>query len=524
MLLHPATWAPANESATVLEHRPLGRSGTMSAETHACALELATDPHARIGDAARQLRDMRAELSGLVRELGLRAAAAGTHPTVRFDEIEVSEGARYQSLLSSLRELARREPTFALHVHVGVEDPERAIKLLNRMRSHLPLLLALSANSPFWQGRDARLASARIPIFDAFPRVGPPRTFADYADYVAAVDGLLRADVIPEPTFLWWDVRPQPRLGTIEIRIMDSQTQHERAAALAALVQALAHLELEESRRPHQPELSSRDARREPLSRLSRRDGGGADRPDARAGVHRPRISSGRCSPGSATTRPSSAASDALARCAEIAFDGGADRAAARRSGPRTAGAAPAARRRVRDRLACRPSRRPRPRAAPGPGPAFPRPRPRDPGRALSLADRTGLRAAPPHADDDDRHQDRDGQGDRRADADVGDDTGRGMAPEVAGEPEREAPGDGAERVPHEEAADRHVVDPGQPGGGDPHEGDPAPEEHGLVAVLGVEAVAGGDRGDPVVLERPRRGERRRARSSGRASSRCCRR
>jgi carboxylate-amine ligase len=111
------------------------------------------------------------------------------------------------------------------------------------MRLHLPVLLALSANSPFWQGRDSGLASARTPAFQAFPRTGTPRRFADYADYVEAIDVLVRCDAIPEPTFLWWDARLQPAFGTLEVRIMDAQTRVEDTAALAALVQCLVRLE-----------------------------------------------------------------------------------------------------------------------------------------------------------------------------------------------------------------------------------------------------------------------------------------
>ena len=112
-----------------------------------------------------------------------------------------------------MRELARREPTFALHVHVAVPEPEAAIDALRGLRAHLPLLLALSANSPFWQGRDTGLASARTPVFSMFPRTGIPRAFADYAEYVEAIDVLVRCDAIPEPTYLWWDARLQPRSG-----------------------------------------------------------------------------------------------------------------------------------------------------------------------------------------------------------------------------------------------------------------------------------------------------------------------
>ena len=172
----------------------------------------------------------------------------------RWEDTEVSPGARYQFLYASMRELARREPTFALHVHVAVPDPEARRARLNGVREQLPLLLALSANSPYWQGRDSGLASARSPVFQAFPRTGTPRRFGSYDEYVEAVDVLLRCDAIPEPTFLWWDVRLQPRLGTIEVRIMDAQTRVRDTAALAALVQCLVRREaLDATRRTPAP-------------------------------------------------------------------------------------------------------------------------------------------------------------------------------------------------------------------------------------------------------------------------------
>ena len=178
----------------------------------------------------------------------MRAAVAGTHPFAVWQEIVVSAGERYQFVYGSMRELARREPTFGLHVHVGVPGPEAAIRAANRLRSRIPLLLALSVNSPFWQGRDTGLASARTPLFQAFPRVGIPRSFNDYAEYVEVVDMLIRCGAIPEPTFLWWDVRPQPRFGTVEVRIMDAQTTLADNAALTALVQCIVRRAVEEDR------------------------------------------------------------------------------------------------------------------------------------------------------------------------------------------------------------------------------------------------------------------------------------
>jgi carboxylate-amine ligase len=146
-----------------------------------------------------------------------------------------------------MRELARREPTFALHVHVGFNDPEAAIRVFNRMRVHIPMLLALSANSPFWQGRDSGLASSRTPLFQAFPRVGVPRRFESFQEWVDTVDMLVSCEAFPDPTFLWWDVRVQPRVGTIEVRIMDAQITLDATRALVAMVQSLARLEHEEA-------------------------------------------------------------------------------------------------------------------------------------------------------------------------------------------------------------------------------------------------------------------------------------
>ena len=245
MLLHPPGWALAQTVESVLPSLPPKLERKVQGETHSSALEIASEPHARVADVQEDLRRLRQGLAEAIEPMGLRAACAGTHPFAIWHDTVVQSGERYQAVYGSMRELARREPTFALHVHVGVPDPEDAIGLMNRMRAHLPLLLALSANSPFWQGRDTGLASARTPLFQAFPRVGLPRVFNDYADYVEAVDVLVRCGSIAEPTFLWWDVRPQPRFGTVEVRIMDAQARVEHTAAITALVQSIARLEVE---------------------------------------------------------------------------------------------------------------------------------------------------------------------------------------------------------------------------------------------------------------------------------------
>ena len=243
MLLSPSTWLPVSRCEDVLATLPDAVADRARAETHGSALELATTPHPLVAGVAAELAQLRSMLAATLEQLGVRAAVAGTHPGARWEHTEVSPGARYQYVHASMRELARREPTFGLHVHVAVPGPEQALRALNAIRSHLPLLLALSGNSPFWQGRDSGLASARTPVFQAFPRTGPPRRFADYAEYVEAIDVLVRNHAIPEPTFLWWDARLQPAFGTLEVRIMDAQTRVEDTAAIAALVQCLVRLE-----------------------------------------------------------------------------------------------------------------------------------------------------------------------------------------------------------------------------------------------------------------------------------------
>ena len=140
------------------------------------------------------------------------------------------------------------------------------------MRVHLPLLLALSANSPFWQGRDTGLASARTPLFQAFPRVGIPRAFADFREWAESIDLLIRTDTMPDATYIWWDVRPQPRFGTVEVRIMDAQSGLDRVGPLVALVQSLARRGGDRGlRAPTWPIARAGGARREPLPRDARR-------------------------------------------------------------------------------------------------------------------------------------------------------------------------------------------------------------------------------------------------------------
>jgi carboxylate-amine ligase len=242
LILERGTCAPANRIGDVLVHLPADVAESAAPETHACVIALATRPHATVAGVAAELAGLRRRLArGLARH-GLRAAVAGTHPFATWQDVQIAAGARQQEIYASTGELARREPTCALRVHVAVPDGETAVRALAGLREDLPLLLALSANSPYWQGRDTGLASARTPILSAFPRVGIPRRFESYADYVDAVESLVAPGSIPDPSYVWWDARLRPGLGTVEVRVMDAQSRVRDVAAIAALVQCLVRL------------------------------------------------------------------------------------------------------------------------------------------------------------------------------------------------------------------------------------------------------------------------------------------
>ena len=151
----------------------------------------------------------------------------------------MTEEPRYQDLIQSMRWVAERELIFGLHVHVGLDSPEKAIACANGLRTHLPELLALSANSPFWQGRSTGLASTRVKIFEPFPRAGLPPAFASYEEFELLVDRGIKTNSFDDYTYIWWDLRPHPRLGTIELRICDAQTRMDSVAAIVALTQSL---------------------------------------------------------------------------------------------------------------------------------------------------------------------------------------------------------------------------------------------------------------------------------------------
>jgi carboxylate-amine ligase len=175
-----------------------------------------------------------------LRDAGAAFIGAGLHPTAAFGDVRHVPTRRYAAIRREMRGLVSRTPTAALHVHVGMPDPDTAIAACNRMRAHLPLLQALAAHSPYWHGTDSGMASARSVVFRAFPRSTIPPTFTSWEHYEDVVRWCEAAGELPDYTYLWWDLRPSPRLGTIEVRAMDAQSRLDSVAGIAALVHALA--------------------------------------------------------------------------------------------------------------------------------------------------------------------------------------------------------------------------------------------------------------------------------------------
>jgi carboxylate-amine ligase len=217
-------------------------SGEIKPELLESVLEIATSPCPDVPAAAADLVSLRGLARDRARAAGLVIGAAGTHPFARWEDQRVVRDDRYRGLIRSLGFVARQELVFGMHVHVGMADAEEVIKVVNALRPYVPLLIGLAANSPLWRGAPTGLMSSRVPIFRAFPRVGLPPRYADWADFERRVGTMTDAGMIEDYTFLWYDVRPHPRLGTIEVRAMDSQTHVEHTIALTALVVSLVKL------------------------------------------------------------------------------------------------------------------------------------------------------------------------------------------------------------------------------------------------------------------------------------------
>jgi carboxylate-amine ligase len=240
MLLDPESFDLVQHVDTVLTAIQNGEfTERIGPELMQSVIEISTPICRTAGDVEGELRRLRSYVTEIARGQALRVGSAGTHPFSLFERQRITARDRYRNLVDQLQYVARRELIFGLHIHVAVDDPEKAIKVTSALLLHLPDLLALSANSPFWRGETTGLASSRQMVFAAFPRSGPPPRFRDYADYAEVVGQLEKTGCIADYTHIWWDIRLHPRFGTIEVRVMDAVTRVEDTTALAAYVQSL---------------------------------------------------------------------------------------------------------------------------------------------------------------------------------------------------------------------------------------------------------------------------------------------
>jgi len=239
-LVDPETHQLTPAAAQVLERMDLPE-GRVGHEAYAAQVELRSAP-------CTDARDVRAALA----ENRVAAAAAGAtlmgtglHPTDTSERADIVDNPRYAEVAESMRDLFGRTPEAALHVHVGMPDAETAVRVFNGLRRHLPLLVGLAANSPWWFGRDSGLASARWALVRSYPGRGIPPAFESWDQYEEHLTRVAEAGGPSDYTLVWWDIRPHPRFGTVEIRELDAQASLDDAVALAALTQALARREAE---------------------------------------------------------------------------------------------------------------------------------------------------------------------------------------------------------------------------------------------------------------------------------------
>ena len=240
MILDAATLMPADAvELFVRESDELDLPGKLKTELHASVVELSTGICADVPEAIESVRALRAAAARIAAANGLAIAAAGTHPTATFESLPVVQEKRYLAMVKDVGYAARRQGVNGLHVHVGVETADGCYERLEAVLPWLPVVLALSANSPFVEGDRTGMQSTRAFLLAELPRAGAPPAFGSYAAWEAWVERLTSLGVIEDHTRIWWDVRPHPRFGTLEVRIADQPTSLERTALLAELIVSL---------------------------------------------------------------------------------------------------------------------------------------------------------------------------------------------------------------------------------------------------------------------------------------------
>ncbi len=212
----------------------------VKAEMHQSVIEVGTTVCPTVREARSDLYHLRREVIRLATENNLLLVAGATHPFADWRTQEIYPDPRYARVVEDLQLVARANLIFGLHVHIGIEDREEAIRIMNSIRYFLPHILALSTNSPFWRGMKTGLKSYRSKVFDKFPRTNVPDSFASYAEFEGFVKLLIKTNCLDNAKKVWWDIRPHPFFNTIEIRVCDIPMRADESLAIAALIQATA--------------------------------------------------------------------------------------------------------------------------------------------------------------------------------------------------------------------------------------------------------------------------------------------
>ena len=266
---------------------PIEATDRAKGEFLQCYIELDTAACRRVDQARQDLARTIEAVESAAERAGLALWWGGTHPFSRWRDQEITPNPRYLELAEEYQEVVRRPVTFGLHIHVGVPSGDAAIAAMNRLAEHLPILLALSANSPFWQGRATGLHSHRIDLLEAIPTGGLPPALRSWSEYVEIVESFTRSEFIKSAKELWWDVRPNPRYGTVEVRICDTPADLCAALALTALTQCLV-AEPGSSRAECAPPSEARGQAIRQNRWLARRHGMGARLADMETGTPAP--------------------------------------------------------------------------------------------------------------------------------------------------------------------------------------------------------------------------------------------
>jgi carboxylate-amine ligase len=239
MVIDPHTRELKSHDQKIVERSALAFNDQVKAEMHQAVVEVGTGICQNVDEAMADIKRLRRHVANVAADLDLKIGASGTHPFSHWSTQLITPNPRYDAIVNEMQEAARSNLIFGLHVHVGIKDKDMAIHIMNTVRYFLPHVYALSANSPFWEGRNTGFKSFRTKVFDKFPRTGIPDQFTSWDDFKNYVNLLIKTNCIDNAKKIWWDVRVHPFFDTIEFRICDVPMRVEETIAITAIFQAL---------------------------------------------------------------------------------------------------------------------------------------------------------------------------------------------------------------------------------------------------------------------------------------------